>query len=174
LENIYRHLELGESPAVAAERGGREGQLPVLAATLTTAIVFFPVIFLYGVSRFLFVALAMAVVLSLLASYLVAMTVVPLFCAKLIRKHQADEEVGEGSIGARFGSIATKFNFYFDKMLGKYDRTLSTALLKPVGTVVGLAGISILCLSMYPLLGVAFFPRTDPGQFVVNVKAPSG
>src|SRR5579864_29757 len=62
LENIFRHIELGEAPAVAAERGGKEVQLPVLAATLTTAIVFFPVIFLYGVSRFLFTALASAVV----------------------------------------------------------------------------------------------------------------
>jgi HAE1 family hydrophobic/amphiphilic exporter-1 len=174
LENIFRHLEMGESPEVAAEKGGQEVSLAVLAATLTTAIVFFPVVFLYGVSRFLFVALAMAVVLSLLASYVVAMTVVPLFCAKLIHKHQADEEVGEGSIGSRFGAIARKFNVYFEKMLGKYDRTLSTALLKPVATVVGLAGISLLCLSLYPLLGVAFFPRTDPGQFVINVKAPSG
>ena len=57
--------------------------LPVLAATLTTVVVFFPVTFLYGVSRFLFTALALAVVLSLFASYFVAMTVVPLFCAKL-------------------------------------------------------------------------------------------
>jgi HAE1 family hydrophobic/amphiphilic exporter-1 len=174
LENIFRHLEMGEPPEVAAEKGGQEVALAVLAATLTTAIVFFPVVFLYGVSRFLFVALAMAVVLSLLASYVVAMTVVPLFCAKLIKKHQADEEVGEGSIGARFGRIARKFNVYFDRMLGKYDRSLNTALLRPVGTVVGLAGVSLLCLSMYPLLGVAFFPRTDPGQFVINFKAPSG
>ena len=119
-------------------------------------------------------ALAVAVVLSLLASYLVAMTVVPLFCAKLIKKHQADEECGEGAIGARFGAIATKFNHYFEKVVGKYDRTLSTALLKPVATTVGLAGVSILCLAMYPLMGVAFFPRTDPGQFVINYKAPSG
>src|SRR5271167_3567210 len=148
--------------------------LAVLAATLTTAIVFFPVVFLYGVSRFLFQALATSVVLSLLASYLVAMTVVPLFCAKLVKKHQADEEVGQGSIGARFGTIAKKFNVYFERMLGKYDRSLSAALLRPVGTVVGLAGVSLLCLSMYPLLGVAFFPRTDPGQFVINFKAPSG
>src|SRR5215470_16792706 len=73
-----------------------------------------------------------AVVLSLAASYIVAMTVVPLFCAKLIRKHQADEEVGEGSIGARFGSIATRFNHYFEKILRKYDLTLSTALMRPV------------------------------------------
>jgi len=174
LENIFRHLEMGEPPEVAAEKGGREVALAVLAATLTTAIVFFPVIFLYGVSRFLFVALAVAVVLSLFASYFVAMTVVPLFCAKLIKKHQADEEVGEGSVGARFGDIAKRFNVLFEKMLSRYDRTLSTALLKPLSTVAGLVGVSLLCFSLYPLLGVAFFPRTDPGQFVINVKAPSG
>ena len=51
---------------------------------------------------------------------------------------------------------------------------MSTALLKPLATVVGLVGISLLSFSLYPLLGVAFFPRTDPGQFVINVKAPSG
>jgi HAE1 family hydrophobic/amphiphilic exporter-1 len=174
LENIFRHLEEGEEPAVAAERGGQEVSLAVLAATITTAIVFFPVVFLYGVSRFLFVALAMAVVLSLAASYIVAMTVVPLFCAKLIKKHQADEEVGEGSIGARFGVVATRFNLLFERMLGKYDRTLSIALLRPVAWTLGLAGVSILCLTLYPLMGVAFFPRTDPGQFVINLKAPSG
>ena len=85
LENIFRHLEMGEPPAVAAEQGGQEVALAVLAATLTSSVVFFPVMFLYGVSRFLFSALALAVVLALFASYFVAMTVVPLFCAKLIK-----------------------------------------------------------------------------------------
>lgn len=66
LENIYRHLELGESAEIAAEKGGREVALPVLAATLTTVVVFFPVTFLYGVSKFLFSALALAVALSYL------------------------------------------------------------------------------------------------------------
>ena len=174
LENIFRHLEMGEPPEVAAKKGGQEVSLAVLAATITTAIVFFPVVFLYGVSRFLFIALAMAVVLSLAASYLVAMTVVPLFCAKLIHKHEADEEVGEGAIGARFGAVAKKFNVYFEKMLGAYDRTLAKTLLRPVAATLGLAGVSILTLTLYPLMGVAFFPRTDPGQFVVNIKAPSG
>lgn len=174
LENIFRHLEMGEAAEVAAEKGGQEVALAVLAATLTTAIVFFPVVFLYGVSRFLFVALALAVILSLFASYFVAMTVVPLFCAKLIKKHQADEEVGDDFVSSRLGGIGKKFNFYFEKMLGKYDRTLSTALLKPAATVIGLAGVSLLCLSLYPFLGVSFFPRTDPGQFVINLKAPSG
>ncbi len=85
LENIYRHLEMGEPPEEAAEKGGREVALPVLAATLTTVVVFFPVTFLYGVSQFLFQALALAVVISLFASYVVAMTVVPLFCARFIK-----------------------------------------------------------------------------------------
>ena len=83
LENIYRHLEMGEPPRVAAETGGKEVALPVLASTLTTAVVFFPVTLLAGVSKFLFSAMALAVVVSLFASYIVAMTVVPLFCARL-------------------------------------------------------------------------------------------
>jgi hydrophobic/amphiphilic exporter-1 (mainly G- bacteria), HAE1 family len=174
LENIFRHIELGESPLVAAEKGGQEVALAVLAATVTTAIVFFPVVFLYGVSRFLFMALAAAVILSLFASYVVAMTVVPLFCAKLIKKKQADEEVGEGSIGARFGIVSKKFDYYFETMLQKYDRSLNRALLRPATTLTGLVGVSLLALGSYPLLGVAFFPRTDAGQFVINLKAPSG
>ena len=95
LENIFRHIEMGESPAVAAEKGGEEVSMAVLAATFTTVVVFFPVVFLYGVSRFLFTALAMSVILSMFASYAVAMTVVPLFCAKFIGAHQSAEELGE-------------------------------------------------------------------------------
>lgn len=173
LENIFRHLELGEEPAVAAERGGQEVGLAVLAATLTTSVVFFPVVFLYGVSRFLFVALALAVVLSLFASYFVAMSVVPLFCAKLIKHRQADEELGD-NFTWRWDGIGKMFNFYFKSMLEKYDGTLATALTKPRATTVALAGISLLSLALYPFLGVSFFPRTDPGQFVINLKAPSG
>jgi HAE1 family hydrophobic/amphiphilic exporter-1 len=173
LENIFRHLEMGEVPEVAAEKGGQEVGLAVLAATLTTSIVFFPVVFLYGVSRFLFVALALAVILSLFASYFVAMTVVPLFCAKMIKQRQADEELGD-TFTWRWASVGKLFNFCFKKMLGEYDRTLGVSLLKPVATLIGLVGVSLLCLGLYPFLGVSFFPRTDPGQFVINLKAPSG
>ena len=174
LENIFRHIELGEPPEIAAERGGREVALPVLAATLTTAIVFFPVMFLYGVSRFLFTALALAVVLSLFASYFVAMTVVPLFCAKLIKGHEvhrADAGAAARSFGARFNA---GFNLLFGRMLNAYDRTVSKALLRPAATVLGITGIFVLSLALYPLIGVAYFPRTDPGQFVINIKAPPG
>src|SRR5690348_176520 len=173
LENIFRHLELGETPEVAAEKGGQEVALAVLASTLTTAIVFFPVVFLYGVSRFLFVALAAAVVLSLFASYFVAMTVVPLYCANLIKKHEADEEI-HGEATSVLGRVVKKFNHYFYTMVAHYDRTLQKSLLRPFAITLGLVGVSLLSLSLYPMLGVSFFPRTDPGQFVINLKAPPG
>jgi HAE1 family hydrophobic/amphiphilic exporter-1 len=172
LENIFRHLEMGEPPAVAAEKGGQEVSLAVLAATLATAVVFFPVVFLSGVSRFLFTALASAVVLSLAASYLVAMTVVPLFCSRLIK---GGHIVHEHKVSASFyGKVITLFNRYFEKMVRRYDHTLGRALLRPAVTTLSLVGVSLLCFSLYPLLGVAYFPRTDPGQFLINLKAPSG
>src|SRR6202030_1052314 len=73
-----------------------------------------------------------------------------------------------------FGRIVEKFDFYFERMLGKYDRTLALSVARPVATVVGLMGVFLLSLALYPLLGVSFFPRTDPGQFVINLKAPPG
>jgi multidrug efflux pump subunit AcrB len=179
LENIFRHLEMGEPPVLAAERGGQEVALPVLAATLTTIVVFFPVTFLYGVSRFLFTALALSVVFSLLASYVVAMTVVPLFCAKLIKKPSADHELGETHAtplvakrwDARFNAW---FNRQFSAMLDRYEGVLKIGLLRPVALVLGISGVFILSLGLFPLIGQAYFPRTDPGQFVISVKAPSG
>jgi multidrug efflux pump subunit AcrB len=174
LENIFRHMEMGEPPEVAAERGGREVALPVLAATLTTVIVFFPVTFLYGVSRFLFTALALAVILSLFASYLVAMTVVPLFCAKLIKGyhgHEGSEAAVPKGWGARFNRW---FNHKFKQMLDRYEGVLKLALIRPVATVLGITGIFILSLGLYPFIGEAYFPRTDPSQFVINLKAPIG
>src|ERR1700747_1342752 len=136
LENIFRHLENGEAPAVAAEKGGREVALPVLAATLTTAVVFFPVIFLYGVSRFLFTALALSVVLSLFASYVVAMTVVPLFCAKLIRAHgthsPAERALSDESPKSQMQRFNSWFNHRFHAFLNRFDAAQAKTLARPV------------------------------------------
>lgn len=172
LENIFRHLEMGEPPDEAAEKGGREMALPVLAATFTTAIVFFPVVFLYGVSRFLFTAMALSVVLSLFASYAVAMTVVPLFCARFIRNthHEAGHHPGKNP----FERFVRWFNRKYDRTLMHYDMAVRKSLARPVATVVGITGAFVLSLCLFPLLGTSFFPRTDAGQFVINVKAPSG
>jgi multidrug efflux pump subunit AcrB len=178
LENIFRHLEMGESPEVAAENGGNEVSLAVLAATFSTAVVFFPVVFLYGVSRYLFTALSLSVVLSLFASFAVAMTVVPLFCAKFIKGHQAhDPGTGAGPADAPKGwgeRFNVWFNVRFHRMLANYDRSLAFSLLRPLATVLGISGLFVCSLALYPLVGKAYFPRTDPSQFVVNLKAPTG
>jgi len=172
LENIFRHLELGETPEEAAERGGAEVALAVLAATLATGVVFLPVIFLYGVSRFLFMALAAGVVLSLLASYLVAMTVVPLFCARFLRKAHLEED--HVDTRSRFGRFVHRFNHWFERMLDRYVRGLGGSLARPARTVAAILGACAAAFAAAPLLGVSFFPRTDPGQFLINLKAPSG
>jgi multidrug efflux pump subunit AcrB len=172
LENIFRHMEEGEAPEVAAERGGSEVALPVLAATITTAIVFFPVTFLTGVSQFLFTALGLAVVLALFASYIVAMTVVPLYCAHFIKLTPHGGE--NGSRRSSFERFGTWFNAGFERMLSGYDRLVSRALRVPRRTLGGLLLACASCAVLTPWLGMAYFPRTDPGQFVINLKAPTG
>ncbi|MBS1877568.1 MAG: efflux RND transporter permease subunit [Acidobacteria bacterium] len=184
LENIYRHLELGESPEVAAELGGREVALPVLAATLTTVVVFFPVTFLYGVSKFLFSALALAVALSLFASYAVALTVVPLFCARFIKAaaHHGTpsaeipvvvthRRARKWSFGERFNKW---FNDQFERFLRFYDKLVAKVLWRPIATLGAFTLLFAASLAVFPLLGLSFFPRTDAGQFVINLKAPTG
>ncbi|MCC6368884.1 MAG: efflux RND transporter permease subunit [Bryobacterales bacterium] len=168
LENIYRHLENGESPEVAAEEGGAEVSLAVLAATLTTVVVFFPVTLLTGVSKFLFSALALAVVLSLFASYFVAMTVIPLFCARFLKRAHHSHESGEG------GGFNALFNRGFQAVLDVYESSVRAALRVPVLTVLLLSGAFVASLGLYRFLGVSFFPRTDAGQFTINLKAPTG
>jgi multidrug efflux pump subunit AcrB len=180
LENIYRHLEAGEPPLVAAEKGGREVALPVLSGTLTTAVVFFPVTLLYGVSKFLFSAMALAVVISLAASYLVAMTVVPLFCALFMHRaaqHASNEQAGNEQLGRTEGfadRFNTWFSGHFERLLTVYDRLVTLALARPGRVVIASLAIFAISLFLYPLLGFSFFPQTDAGQFVINVKAPSG
>jgi multidrug efflux pump subunit AcrB len=175
LENIYRHLELGEVPRIAAELGGSEVTLAVLAATLVDVVDFFPVTFLYGVSKFLFSALAVAFCISLLISFIVAMTVIPLFCSRFLK--EAPQAEGHGAVhqptnwGGRFN---VTFSRGFNKFLDFYEYWVHRALNRPVLTVVALAGIFVASLAIYPLLGLAFFPRTDAGQFTINMKAPTG
>ncbi len=190
LENIFRHMEMGEPPAEAAAHGGKEVDLAVLAATVSTSIVFFPVVLLSGVSKYLFTAMALAVVLALMASYLVAMTVVPLFCAKFI---DISGHAGHGSNGAHldqgaspdavappkkrfapFHYIFTRFNDVFARLQNKYDRTIEDCLDHAVPVLIGFTVFVVVSLAMYPLLRTAFFPRTDPGQFVINLKTPAG
>ena len=143
LENIYRHLEKGATAVVAAAEGGSEVNMAVLAATLVDVVDFFPVTFLYGVSKFLFTALALAFSLSLLASYVVAMTVIPLFCSRFLKevphakawgkrwrnmRLSRSQPVGHIRWWDRFNA---GFNRQFDKLLDWYEYWVRRALVHP-------------------------------------------
>ncbi len=197
LENIYRHLEMGAVPIVAAEVGGAEVNLAVLAATLVDVVDFFPVIFLYGVAKFLFSALALAFCLSLLASFVVAMTVIPLFCSRFLKAvphvathaQKADTSKGERN-GERkeeyeveptapvsrywMDRFNASFNQMFNKVLDYYEFWVRKCVARPGLTVLILSGVFVVSLAIYPLLGLAFFPKTDAGQFTINLKVPTG
>jgi multidrug efflux pump subunit AcrB len=186
LENIFRHMEMGEPPGLAAELGGKEVQLAVLAATVSTSIVFFPVLMLYGVSKYLFTALALAVVIALFASYVVAMTVVPLFCSLFItidpgtELHHVGAEHDSSAISGKkkgirvFRVVVDKFNLAFRRLETWYVKKVGQALERAGMVVSVISAAVLLSFAVYPLIGKAFFPRTDPGQFVVNVKVPAG
>ncbi len=184
LENIYRHLEMGAAPMIAAEVGGSEVSLAVLAATLVDVVDFFPVVFLYGVAKFLFSALALAFCLSLLASYVVAMTVIPLFCSRFLKsvphvehakkENEYDVEPTVPESQSWLDRFNARFNRMFNKVLDFYERWVRRALLRPGLTVAMLSGLFVLSLAIYPLLGLAFFPKTDAGQFTINLKVPTG
>jgi len=180
LENIFRFMENGAPPREAAEKGGMEVALAVLAATSTTSIVFFPVTFFYGVSKYLFTDLALGVVLSIFASYVFAMTVVPLYCAYFIRLEGHGELEAHGdevhvSKKGVLASLVHAFNLKFHQLLGFYQKWVTRALVHPGRTALAiLGGIVLLIAGIFPFVGKAYFPRTDPGQFVINLKMPTG
>jgi HAE1 family hydrophobic/amphiphilic exporter-1 len=168
LENINRHLAAGEGPRTAAHTGAEEVALPVLASTITTIIVFFPVMFLFGVAKYLFSALALTVVLAMLASYLVAMTVIPIYCARFLTGETAREEEhgGKGLLG-RFGRAYERFAGYYESVLGR-------ALDHKAIVVGSIALVFVASLLVYPLLGTELFPTTDSGQFIIDYRVPPG
>jgi len=194
LENIFRFMEEGAAPPVAAEEGGTEVALAVLAATVTTSIVFFPVFLLTGVSKYLFTDLAYGVVFSIFASYIFSMTLVPLFCAKFIHGKPKETQVAEvednrdtepyASHSAQqirtkkpglFQRGIARFNLLFAGMLERYERLAYRTIKRPwLSTGIMLGAIVLVTVVSFLFLGRAYFPRTDPGQFIVNVKMPSG
>lgn len=178
IENIYRHLEMGEAPAIAAQSGASEVTLAVFAGTLVAVVDFFPVTLLFGVSKFLFSALALSFCIALVLSFIVAMTVIPLFCARFMKAvphghghGETESQTESRSFGARFNAA---FNRGFNALLNVYESLVRRATNWPLATVVGLMLLFGLSLGLYPFLGLSFFPRSDAGQFTINLKAPTG
>ena len=158
LENISRHMEMGKSRYQAALDGASEVALPVFVAVVVFCVVFFPVVFLTGISKYLFAPLSLAVIFSICASFIVAIFVLPAFCMKFlkIKPRSAAEGSDQGVVGR-----------WFDRVL--------PAVLKARYLVVGVAAVAFAGASFLLLnQGQELFPAVDSNQFTIYVRLPSG
>jgi len=169
VENIHRNRHLGKPLTVAILDGAQQIAVPALAATLTICVVFFPVVLLEGPARFLFTPLALGVVISMLASYLLSRTLVPTL-ARILMEKEALHPEGE--------SFPARFNRWRDRVFGSfqeaYGRTLA-AVLHHRALVLVSAGLVLLCTAFLPFaVGLDFFPTVDAGQMRLHYRAPIG
>ncbi|MCB9941351.1 MAG: efflux RND transporter permease subunit [Planctomycetaceae bacterium] len=172
VENIVRHLRMGKTSVDAARDGANEVAGAVLAGTVTTLAVFVPVVFLTGMIRFLFEPLSAAATMTIGASYFVAMTVVPAYCARFLKRRPDSHSALDSP--AREQSEGRTESPSYEEPRGLYAGTLAVILkmrwLVVLVTLV-LVGASVLLL---PRIGTELFPSVDAGSFEVRLKTIPG
>lgn len=162
VENVIRHQKMGKGPFEAAHDGAHEVSGAILAGTLTTLAVFLPAVFLTGMIKYLFTPLSLAATFTIGASYILALTVVPAFCATFVRsrvsKLPADEPSEVDDTEPR----------------GFYGHLLAAALKLPAFSAVAIVlavGASFL---LWPKVGSELFPNVDAGSFELRIKTAPG
>ncbi|MGH7980555.1 MAG: efflux RND transporter permease subunit, partial [Limisphaerales bacterium] len=178
VENIHRHMAVGQPLDEAIVKGSQEIALPAFVSTLCICIVFVPMFFLTGVAHYLFVPLAEAVVFAILASYVISRTLVPTLVMWFYRNVQLHgEHISESSAPIwllPFVRFQRGFEYSFDRFRGGY-RALLASCFTHRPTVVTV--ILLFCLASWllvPALGRNFFPNVDAGQFLLHVRGPTG
>jgi multidrug efflux pump subunit AcrB len=174
VENFHRHLEMGKSSMHAAGDAVTEVALPMLVITVTVFLVFLPIAFFTGVIKFLFVPLALAVAYSMIASYLVALTVAPVAMERLLRTgHEQGHGSSRRSVFTGLQEFWDRLRF-FDVLVEHYVRVLRWCLAHKAVVVVSVTALFMGSLLMAPKLATEFFPKVDAGSFILNVSAPEG
>ena len=177
VENIERNRNLGRPLTIAILVGAQEIAIPALMATLAICIVFFPVVLLTGPSQYLFIPMALSVVISMMASYVLSRTLVPVLSRMLfdgLRLHGAPLPAGAGG----FSRWSHRFNIArdkgFDRFRDAYGRILHLFLRhKTVVLSLALVVLGVSCL-LLKVVGTDFFPSTDVGMMKLHFRAPVG
>jgi hydrophobe/amphiphile efflux-1 (HAE1) family protein len=170
IENIYRHMSMGETPMEAAKSASEEIGLAVMATTFTIVAVFVPVAFMPGIVGRFFYQFGLTISAAVVVSLFVAFTLTPMLSSRLL--HREDEEnLGEGNILQR---SLYKFNHWFDKLNAKYEKALHWSLTHRKTIVFGSIVIFILSMSLIGMLGSQFFPDSDQSQFNIIVESAPG
>ncbi|MFO0602700.1 MAG: efflux RND transporter permease subunit [Polyangiales bacterium] len=164
LENIHRHLEHTADRVKAVLAAAQEVAMPILVSTITTIVVFLPVLFLAGVARNLFVPLALTIAFALIMSFFVSRTVTPLLCLYLLKSGHEQ----------RPNAVARFLVARLDALDDAYARALRAVLRHRAATVLGILGLFAASLLLYPRIGQEFFPESDESQFTVVYKTPIG
>lgn len=169
LENCYRHMERGKDRVTAAIEGSEEVWSAIVASILTHIAVFVPLLFLTGISSILFRQLSVVVIFSLLTSLLVAVTLVPVLCAKLLRLPRPASE--RRSLAGRLFTTGERA---LEGMDEGYRRLIHRALAhRPTVVALGTASVVIAAL-LLPTLPTELTAQTDEGQVSINAELPIG
>jgi multidrug efflux pump subunit AcrB len=178
LENTHRQMGLGKEVHHAILDGAQEIALPAFVSTLCICIVFVPMFFLGGVSRYLFVPLAEAVVFAMLASYTLTRTLVPTMVMYFYRHVQYHEGPRDPSIARPwirpFVKLGNRFDKAFERLKKAYGNLLRQILQHRRAFIVGFLSFCIGSWLLLPFLGQDFFPSVDAGAFRLHVRAPTG
>ena len=168
LENIDRHLKMGKNSFSAAKDAALEVANPVLASTLVIIVVFFPVLFLTGITKFLFSPLAITVAASMVGSYIFALTLIPIMAAFFFKNKlpNSDNKKTKNALGF--------FQRFIDKLGAKYKKSLSKTL-ELRWPILGIT-VLLLVISLFLLKnsGYELFPQSDVGQMEISVRMESG
>jgi multidrug efflux pump subunit AcrB len=174
IENINRHLELGQPVGLAILDGAQQIVTPAFVSLLCICIAFVPMFFLPGVAGFLFVPLALAVVFAMIASFVLSYTLVPTMAMYLLRPHASALEGAAAASGNPLVRFQRGFERRFDAVREGHASLLARALATPRPFVLGFFGVAGLTFLLVPFLGRNFFPAVDAGSIALHVRAPIG
>ena len=165
LENIHRHLAMGQGRGQAVLAAAQEVAMPILVSTITTIVVFFPVLFLFGIARNLFLPLALTISFALIMSFFVSRTVTPLLCMMWLPGGHATQHSG-GFAGRVIGRL--------EALDDAYARALRAVLRHRARTIFVILAFFAASLFLSKRIGSEFFPDSDESQFSLVYKAPIG
>ncbi|MGC2399048.1 MAG: efflux RND transporter permease subunit, partial [Acidobacteriaceae bacterium] len=168
IENIERFLENGHELREAILEGAAQIAVPALVSTLCICIVFLPMFFLQGVSRYLFVPLAEAVMFAMIASYILSRTLVPTLAMYLLRPRE------HGETRNPLARFQRAFEAGFERVRGAYQVVLTRLVFARKLFVPGFLAVCVCGFLLVPFLGQDFFPSTDSGEFILHMRAKTG
>ena len=170
IENIERYLEEGHELNQSILEGAAQIAVPALVSTLSICIVFLPMFFLSGVTRYLFVPLAESVIFAMIASYILSRTLVPTMAMYLLKAKDHHAAPSQNP----FARFQRGFERGFESVRSSYE-TVLTRLVNARKLFIPLfaLGCTVLLL-LIPVLGQNFFPNTDNGSFILHVRAQTG